>query len=179
MHDIFSTEERIKILQAILFKEDPVSVNNIAYQLKLSKGLVSKYFDILTKKGILKRLKGKLCVKDSPLTGGIMILLNIRNINIRLFKKYPFVVSAGLFGSCAKGENTEDSDVDIWIKIKDERETKLASLTTEVNKKIKNAKILFLTDKKTMKIKEEDEMFYHSLVFGSIILYGDKSGVQL
>lgn len=86
MENIFSTKQRIKILKAILFKTGNISVNNIANQLRLSKGLVSKYFDILAKMGILKRVNGKLRITDSPLVKGIKILLNIRNIDVNIFK---------------------------------------------------------------------------------------------
>ena len=179
MENIFSTRQRVKILQNIIFKANTISVNNIAKQLKLSKGLVSKYFDILRKEKILKRADGKFLVADSSIVKGIRVLLNVRHININIFKKYSFVRTAGLYGSCAKGDNLEDSDIDLWIKVDDISDGKLASLTSEINKKIIGAKIIFLTDKKIAKLKKEDELFYHSLVFGSIILYGASDGIQI
>ena len=179
MEKIFSTKQRIKILETIVFKTDNVSVNNIANQLKLSKGLVSKYFDILAKRGILKKVNGKLRITDSSPVKGIKILFNIKSIDLNIFKKSSFVRSVGLYGSCAKGENTEDSDIDLWIKVSNVSEEKLAALTSKLNKEIKNVKPLFLTDKKIEKAKKEDPLFYHSLVFGSIILYGGKDGIQI
>lgn len=179
MESLFSTSQRIKILQAVIFRTGSVSVNNIASQLRLSKGLVSKYFQILLKEQILKKEKGKLVVADNTSVKAVKILLNLRRIDTRIFSKYPFVTAAGLYGSCARGENTEDSDVDLWVRVKDAEETKIASLTSEINKKIKNAKLLFLSDKKIEKLRKEDIMFYHSLSFGSIILYGDKDAVSV
>ena len=99
--------------------------------------------------------------------------------NTNIFKKYHFIKSAGLYGSCAKGENTEDSDMDLWIRVEEVGEEKLAPLTIELNKKIKDMKILFLTDTKVEKIKKEDSLFYNALFFGSIILYGEKDGLQI
>lgn len=179
MESLFSTSERIKILEAVIFRTGNVSVNNIASQIGLSKGLVSKYFQILLKEQILKKEKGKLVVADSKSVKAVKILLNVRQIDTRIFSKYPFVTAVGLYGSCARGENTEDSDVDLWVRVKDVEETKIASLTSEINKKIKNAKVLFLNDKKIEKLRKEDIMFYHSLSFGSIILYGDKDAVSV
>lgn len=179
MESLFSTSQRIKILEAVIFRTGSVSVNNIASQLGLSKGLVSKYFQILLKEQILKNEKGKLVVADNASVKAVKILLNLRRIDTRIFSKYPFVTAAGLYGSCARGENTEDSDVDLWVRVKDVEETKIASLTSEINKKIKNAKLLFLSDKKIEKLRKEDIMFYHSLSFGSIILYGDKDAVSV
>lgn len=37
---------------------------------------------------------------------------------------------------------------------------------------LRNVNPLFLTTKKIEKMKKEDELFYHSLSFGSIVLYG-------
>jgi len=179
MESLFSTSQRIKILEAVIFRTDSVSVNNIASQLGLSKGLISKYFQILLKEQILKKKKGKLVVADNASVKAVKILLNVRRIDTRIFGKYPFVTAVGLYGSCARGENTEDSDVDLWVRVKDVDDTKIASLTSEINKKIKNAKLLFLNDKKIEKLRKEDTMFYHSLSFGSIILYGDKDAASV
>ena len=120
-----------------------------------------------------------MVVADSPLVKAVKILLNVKNIDTGIFSKYPFVTAAGLYGSCARGENTENSDVDLWLRVKDVEETKIASLTSEINRKIKNAKILLLSDKRLEKIRKEDTMFYHSLTFGSIILYGGVDAVQI
>jgi len=179
MESLFSTSQRIKILEAVIFRTDSVSVNNIASQLGLSKGLISKYFQILLKEQILKKEKGKLVVADNASVKAVKILLNVRRIDTRIFGKYPFVTAVGLYGSCARGENTEDSDVDLWVRVKDVKESKIAALTSEINKKIKNAKLLFLNDKKIEKLRKEDIMFYHSLSFGSIILYGDKDAASV
>jgi len=179
MESLFSTSQRIKILEAVIFRTDSVSVNNIASQLGLSKGLISKYFQILLKEQILKKEKGKLVVADNASVKAVKILLNVRRIDTRIFGKYPFVTAVGLYGSCARGENTEDSDVDLWVRIKDVKESKIASLTSEINKKIKNAKLLYLNDKKIEKLRKKDIMFYHSLSFGSIILYGDKDAASV
>ena len=179
MKSIFSTKERIKILKAVIFSDQPISVNVIAARLKISKGLVSKYLDVLLRKGIAKKSNGKYLIVDSLITKATKILLNITGIDAGIFKKFDFLEAVGLYGSCAKGENTDESDVDIWVKVKDVSDEKAASLTAVMNKKIKNVKPLFLTTKKIEKMKKDDELFYHSLSFGSIMLYGDNNAIQL
>lgn len=179
MESIFSTKERLKILKTVIFSVQPISVNVVAAGLKISKGLVSKYLDVLLREGIAKKSNGKYLIVNSPLTKAAKILLNIMGIDIGIFKKFDFVEAAGLYGSCAKGENTDESDVDLWVKIKDVSDEKAASLTATMNKKIKNIKLLFLTPKKIEKMKKDDALFYHSLSFGSIVLYGDKDALQL
>ncbi|MCL5073851.1 MAG: nucleotidyltransferase domain-containing protein [Actinobacteria bacterium] len=177
MNRIFSTSERIKILNSIILNKNPLSVNSVAFGLKLSKGLVSKYFDVLKNSGIVKRSNGKYLILDSGVTKAIRILLVVSDIDISIFTKYNFVKSVGLYGSCSKGENTEESDIDIWIVVDDVGDEKIASLTSEINKKINRAKPLFLTEKKLEKIKKDDELFYHSLSFGSIVLFGEKDAI--
>jgi len=179
MESIFSTKERIKILKAVIFSEQPISVNVVAAKLKISKGLVSKYLDVLLKEGITKKSNGKYLIVNSPITKAAKILLNIIDIDVGIFKKFDFVEAVGLYGSCAKGENTDESDVDIWVKVKNVSDEKAASLTAAMNKKIKNVKPLFLTTKKIEKMEKDDKLFYHSLSFGSIILYGDNNAIQL
>ncbi len=179
MESIFSTKERIKILKAVIFSDQHISVNVIAARIKISKGLVSKYLDVLLREGIAKKSNGKYLIVNSPITKAAKILLSITGIDAGIFKKFDFVEAVGLYGSCAKGENTDESDVDLWIKVKDVSDAKVASLTTLMNKKIRNVKPLFLTTKKIEKMKKDDELFYHSLSFGSIVLYGENDAVQL
>lgn len=179
MENIFSTSQRISILHEVIYRTESISVNNVASQLKVSKGLVSKYFQILLRQKILKKEKGKLVVSGFPMVKAIKIMLNVKDIDVRIFRRYPFVTAAGLYGSCARGENTENSDIDLWIRLMEVEETEVASLTSEIGKKIRNAKVLFLSDKKLEKIRKEDTMFYHSLAFGSIILYGDMNAAQI
>lgn len=179
MERIFSTKERLKILKAVIFSKEPISVNVIAAKLKLSKGLVSKYFEVLLKEGIAKKSNGKYLIVESSITKAVKILLNVTGIDAEIFKKFDFVEAVGLYGSCAKGENTDDSDVDLWIKIKSVSDEKAASLTTIMSKKIKSVKPLFLTTEKIEKMKKDDALFYHSLSFGSIVLYGQNNAIQL
>jgi len=179
MHRIFSTRQRVKILKSIIFSTGGVSVNSTARNTGLSKGLVSKYFEILINAGVLQRADGKLTVSDSSITKGIKILLNIESIDIRLFSKFPFVESVGLYGSCAKGENNTDSDIDIWIRIRATSDEDLASLASMIHRNLENSKIVFVTNEKIKKMQQEDELFYHSLVFGSIVLMGDENGIQI
>jgi len=179
MHRIFSTKERIGILRAVIYSEKPVSVSVIASMVRISKGLVSKYLDILLKKDIVKKSNGKYLVVDSASTKAVRILLNIMDIETGIFKKYDFIDAAGLYGSCARGENNEDSDVDLWLKTREVSDAKLAPLSAEISRTIKNVKLLFLTKKKIENMRKKDELFYHSLAFGSIIIYGDKDAIQL
>lgn len=168
---LFSTRQRARILQSIIFSEKKIRVNETAKRLKLSKGLISKYFEILVNEEILARKSSKFIVRDNNKVKSIKIMLNVGGIDSKIFKKFKFVKIVGLYGSRTKGLDTEFSDVDLWIKTGKAKVEEISDLTSEVRKKIKNAKILVFDDKKLQALKKQNPLFYHSLHFGSIILY--------
>jgi len=172
INSLFSTEERIKIIENIIFTDNQISVNKTASELKLSKGLISKYFNLLVSKKILQKRKNKFFVLDNAKVKSIKILFNINQFKPSFFKKYPFIEGVGLYGSCVKGTNNEESDIDLWIKVKKIDELRLAQLTNALKRKNNKIKPLFLTDEKIKKLKEDDTIFYFSLIFGSIVLHG-------
>ena len=63
--ELLSTKERVKVLNFIICKTTSLNVNKVANELKLSKGLVSKFFDILMKESILIRKKNDFFIYDN------------------------------------------------------------------------------------------------------------------
>lgn len=171
---IFSTNERVKILKGVLYLSRPFGVNEIAKQLALSKGLVSKILSRLVKENMIKEKGRKFLVQDSFPARAAKILLNLEPFRTNFFKKFPFVKSAGIYGSCTKGRNSEDSDIDLWIWIEDSKVEELAKLTKELKTKHPKINLLYLNKEKWEKIKEEDKPFYYSLFFGSITIFGEE-----
>ena len=175
INNLFSSKERLKILKYIIYKERNITISQTAHKLKLSKGLVSKYFYILVKEKLLSRYNNNFIVKNNINTRILKIFLNFNTLTFMdTFKKYKFVRGAGLYGSFVKGTNTEDSDIDMWILIKPEvREEEIAKLTNELKKKNEKISPLYLTPEKLNRLKNEDIVFYHSLIFGSINIFGE------
>jgi predicted nucleotidyltransferase len=174
---LFSTKERVKIIRGVIYSEEGFGVNETASELNLSKGLVSKYFEILAREGLIKRRGNRFFVLDNSKVKAVKIMLNVLNINPEIFKKYKFVKASGLYGSCTKGTNKDTSDVDLWVKVDKVQDEELAGLILELRKKIENVKVLILDDKKLEVLRKEDPVFYHSLHFGSIILYGGEDEI--
>ncbi len=177
INKILSTRERVKILKEILFKDVEFGVNEIARRTNLSKSLVSQYFEILVKEKILKRKRRKFIVRDNISVKSLKIFFNLQRIDPALFRKYKHVKAVGIYGSCVKGTNTESSDIDLWIKLTKLDEKEMISLSTELRKKLGNVKILFFDDKKLKNLMKTDTLFYHSIYFGSIIVYGEEGEI--
>ncbi len=177
MTNLFSTRQRVKILEKVIYQTGHLSVSVLARELNISKGLVSKYFSILVKEGILKERKNKPFISDNYKVKAIRLLFNLSRFQPNIFNRFKFIKAAGLYGSYVKGENTEESDIDLWIKIEVAKEEELAKLSRQLNTKFRDLRVLFLTDEKIEKIKEADPPFYHSLSFGSIIIYGEENAL--
>jgi predicted nucleotidyltransferase len=170
---LLSTVERIRILKEVIYKEGEIRVNTISRKLRLSKGLVSKFLHILVKERLMKRSNKGFIVRKGPRVTIIRILFNLDGLEPSIFKKFKFVRGAGVYGSYVKGTNTEGSDMDIYILVDKAGPAELASLTQRLREKYGNISPIYLTKEKVERIKKDDRVFYHSLVFGSFHLYGD------
>lgn len=173
INKLLSSRERENVLNEVLFKEDEISVADVSRTLEISKGFVSKFFSILAGEKIIKKSKNKYVVLDTLKVRSLRILFNLKLFADFDFGKYPFVRSAGIYGSCTKGENTEDSDIDIWVKIDKRNEEELAKLTGSLKRLSGRISPLYLTKEKLVILKKEDPPFYNSIVHGSIRLYGE------
>lgn len=170
INSLLSSKERIKILSYILYKTEPLSVNKTAKELNLSKALISQFFQTLKKEKIMNN---KNRTTSNLNTKALKILLNLNSFNTKIFNK-QFIKAAGLYGSFIKGENSEESDIDLWVLTENAKEEQLAKLTNELKEKYRNIKPLYLTKEKLQILKNKDGLFYHSLVFGSVTIHGDK-----
>ncbi|MBN2518247.1 MAG: nucleotidyltransferase domain-containing protein [Candidatus Altiarchaeota archaeon] len=168
-----STSERAEILRESIFREGAISVSGVSKESKASKGLVSKYLSLLAAHGVLSKKGTKFFVKKGNRLKALRLLLTISELNEGLFRKYKFVESAGLYGSGAKGENTENSDIDLWIRVKEASQQELASLNSQIKRRFPKANLLMLTKGGIGQLKKDDPVFYYSLYFGSMIVYGE------
>jgi predicted nucleotidyltransferase len=170
---ILSTTERIKILEHILFKTEPFQVTKIASELGLSKGLVSKFLSTLVGQKVLVRTKLRYQVRPGPNVKALRIMFNMKRIDPQMFKKYPTVQSVGIYGSKVKGSDVEGSDLDMYILVSRSEELEQARLLRDLRIRYGNVNPLFLTKEKVRQLKKDNEMFYYSLAFGSITVFGD------
>ncbi len=167
-----STPERAAILESALMKDGPIGVSAVSRESRASKGLVSRYLSLLENEGVLARKGTKFLVRDGCKARALRLLLAVSGLGGSVFKS-PLIESAGLYGSCAKGENTESSDIDLWVRVKGASQADLALLSARIRKKFPRANVLFLTKEKIDRLKKDDPIFYYSLHFGSIRICGE------
>ena len=88
------------------------------------------------------------------------------------------MLSVGVYGSFARGENTEDSDLDIWIVVDSyPNEREVARVEKEISKETgKQTHLLILTREKIERLRKEDPVFYCELV-NSFVIWGE--GIEL
>ncbi len=170
---ILSTPQRIKILENILFRSDTFNVTKVSSELGLSKGLVSKFLSILVGQKVLVRSRLRYQIRPGTNVKALRIMFNLKKMDPNLFKKYPTVQSVGIFGSKVKGTDAEDSDLDLYLLVNRSDDLEQARLSRDIRQRYGKVNPLFLTKEKVSKLKKDNEMFYFSLVFGSITIYGD------
>jgi len=155
-----------------------IKVTEIARELAVSKGHVSEVISDLKKEGIVKKSMVDL---TNPYVRALKIAININKIKksgvISKIRSLG-IEKAGLYGSWANGNNTEESDIDIWVKPDDVMKgIDIAKLSDNIRKTLKiEPQIVVLSEEKLKRLKEDNEVFYFTLVLGSIILMGEGIG---
>lgn len=170
---VLSTSQRVETLRSILLKSKNFGVSEVSREVGLSKGFVSGYLRFLADSEIIERFGKEFTVVNNVKARALKMLLNLYSIDVTVFERHPFVEMAGLYGSWAKGNNNEKSDIDLWIFVKDTSEEKLATLSSDLRNELGSVQPLYLTREKLRLMRSEDEIFYYSLIFGSITLYGE------
>lgn len=118
---LFSTPERVRILNQILFRQDEFGVLEVSRECEVSKGLVSGYLRDLCREGLLDARGRKYAVRQTPTVHAIKRLLNLRRIPVeKIIRGHAGAIKGlGLFGSWASGTNNRDSDIDLWVSVED------------------------------------------------------------
>ncbi|AGK61324.1 putative nucleotidyltransferase [Archaeoglobus sulfaticallidus PM70-1] len=175
---ILSSRERIETLEFILERE-AVGVEEVATSLRRSKGFVSQFLRLLEEEGILRKQKRKYAVlHEAPEVRAIKIMLNITKLQTSLVKhREEWIVSLGVYGSFSKGENREDSDIDIWIRVDSHPgEKEVARIERELSNELgKRVHILILTPERIARLRENDPIFYCELA-NSFVMWGEGVG---
>ncbi|EEB73071.1 nucleotidyltransferase family protein [Thermococcus sp. AM4] len=141
----------------------------------MSKGLVSKTLNLLTKYGIAEKKGRRFVILQTPKTRELKRFLNFVVLSGKLEPlKEDWVLALGVYGSFARGENTDKSDLDVWILVEKPSILKTASLQRKIETATgREVDLLVLTPKRVKALRENDPVFYYSLAYGSMIIWGE------
>ncbi|BAI62276.1 conserved hypothetical protein [Methanocella paludicola SANAE] len=143
--DAIIAKNSFKILNIFLFKPDvQIHQNEVIRMSGLSKNTVMKLLDLFTREGLLKESrKGNLklfsLVEGHPVVKQLKILVNVSELNEILKRFAGKGFETYLFGSAARGEDTEKSDIDLLIigKISnDDLADITAGITNAINREV-------------------------------------------
>ena len=170
----------LKTLQ--FFLENPyreVYLRELAKKLKISPFAIKKYASILIKEELIleerrAHLRYFTANTSNKFYKQLKISLNIQNIlKSKLIeyiqKSIPAISSVVLFGSLAKGENDEKSDIDILIIGKD-KHMDIRQFEKELSRSINSHTMLWNQWKENYK---ENKAFYYDIIAYGIPLYGE------
>jgi len=170
---LLSTDERVKLLSHILLHpSEEIVPDRVARKAGVSKSQSHKYAGILRKNGIVK---GK-ALQDTPPVRALRALLNVErlaraNVIPLLCRRFPKAKGIGMFGSFASGTNSEDSDLDIWVKMDCEpSDLEVARAKKELGGKLgAQVDIVVATPQRLLRLREKSDAFYFSLYNGRIL----------
>ena len=172
--ELLGNRSLAKLLVFFLSADDEYSQTEIMKKTKLSKVTSIKSLKILEKNniiafrriGIVKLYKIQ---KDNPIVKQLKILQTLTKLS--LLKDLNKNIKIYLYGSCARGENTSRSDIDLLIigKIKKEE---IINYIKNFSKKLKrDIKVEIFTQQEWAEIIKKDPAFYERVEKDKIEVY--------
>ncbi len=148
-------------------------VRELARELDLALGPVSETLKELEKAGILERkVRGRIVTyranMESPLLREMKVIITLLECSLFLMELKKAALRVILFGSCARGEDTFDSDIDLLIET-DDRE-KAASVVNS-NEFIGGRKLsaIIMSPDEFRSLKGRDRPFYERVMQGKVL----------
>lgn len=175
----------IKAIQAVTASPSgSFSVRGLAREAGLSPGSTRASLDYMREKGIvLLKVVGNTYQYRANLENALCrqwkILFNLSKladskIIEEAIKKIPQVQSILLYGSFAKGTNSEKSDIDLLIVVHRSHKQDLGF----ANRLGREANILVVSVSDWKKKALHDRVFYENVIYDSIVLHGERPVVS-
>ncbi len=172
--ELVSNEKRSRVLEYLLeHPTEEIKIRKIAAKLKLNPGFVSVFIKKLRKERIVKK---ESVDKNSSMVKAWKILFNISKITKHLNKllRIKSIDGIGIYGSWAIGTNNEESDIDLWIKVKKYPEAiEIARIRKVIRENVGvEPSIMIITKEKMEELKRKNPPIYFSLMH-SFHLWGE------
>jgi predicted nucleotidyltransferase len=159
-NEIFGNKNVMKIL--LIFLDNPsleINQSNIIKKVKIAKATAVKWLKILFEKAFLN-VKSIGTTNIYTLNNDYYIVKQIKILyNLYLLDSFSVNAETYLYGSCARGENIADSDIDILIMNK--RREDIVEIIEKFSKKIKkNINYVVFSDLEWSKMEKNDKAFF-------------------
>ncbi|RLI58955.1 MAG: hypothetical protein DRO67_10225 [Candidatus Asgardarchaeum californiense] len=186
--NMIQTYQKITQLKVLtLFLDDPYTscyLRESARMLDMDPMTIKRSLDILVKDEFLIKYEEKNRILyqanlENPALRYLKISYNLswlqeKNLVEFITSKMKSVTSIMLFGSFAKGENDENSDIDIVI-ISQSKDKPTAELTNLLNKDVN---LLNFTPAQWSNQSKKNRAFYLDVIIDGVLLYGTKPVVE-
>ena len=143
----------------------------IAEKASLSKGGTNQSLRELAHQGVLKtEKKGHMTFYSadlsSPSVRQFKILQNVAMLESIVYKLRPFADRVVLFGSCAKGEDTQESDIDLLVVSRDKDHIRSLIPETKAKRKIQ---LLLKTPQEYVILNSKEKVFSEEISRGIVL----------
>lgn len=154
-----------------IFEEN--TATSIARNLDLAVSSVHSILKTFETTGLVKtRTIGKSVIyeidKQNPIFKTFRTFDNISNILPIIEQLKPLVRKIILFGSCSRGEDTINSDIDLFVLTDNGSKDKINSIIENANYERQINPVIFDTIE-TMQLEKEDTIFYNEINKGIIL----------
>lgn len=172
--ELFKSDDRVRILRYVSERKS-VTVQSTAQRTGVSKPVVSRYLKLLREKGLCERTGRTISWVHSPLGSALKRLLNVVLLNEHL-TSHVWARGIGIYGSWARGTNTSESDLDLWILVETyspERELRIAEMQHTLAHTLGyEVHTLLLTKEKLRDLSRKDTPFYEEFMKDQIVIRG-------
>ena len=143
----------------------------VAQETRLSKGGVSEILRAMAGQGLLKtEKKGRMVFyrvdARSPLVRQFKVLCNVTLAEELTRKIKPFCEKIVLFGSCAQGEDTMESDVDIFIVSREKEQVRALVVPGKNHRKVQ---LVIKTPQEFIALDRKEPVFYREIQRGILL----------
>jgi DNA-binding transcriptional ArsR family regulator len=151
-------------------------VREISRETGISIGTVSVTLKFLREKGLVDRVdRGRLAlfhtVQGNPIVREVKILCTLFEIGPVLSDLQQYINRIILFGSCATGEDTIDSDIDLMI-ISSERDRIYRILADSHKTSVRKISPIIMSPGDFARLKTNDPPFYSRIIQGKVVCEG-------
>jgi predicted nucleotidyltransferase len=143
----------------------------IADETSLSKGGTNQSLHELAHQGVLKtEKKGRMIFYSadvkSPLIRQYKVLQNIASLQDIVKKIKPLAERVVLFGSCARGEDTQESDIDLLVVSRDKAPIRPVVPERKAKRRIQ---LLVKTPQEYIQLEKKEPVFFKEVEQGVVL----------